>query len=62
MPLKIVGAVGTEPWPVPEHPIPHVVWSVLNSFLVDKRTGNVVLNIKEGRILGMRTEEVHSLK
>ena len=34
----------------------------LAQFLLDKKTGNIVLNIKEGQILGFRIEELFSVK
>ena len=37
--------------------IPKVVWSRLRSFLLDELTGNVTLNIKDGRILSFHIEE-----
>ena len=42
--------------------VPDEIISKLKSFLIDKRTGNLTLNIKDGRILGFRAEEVVSLK
>lgn len=42
--------------------IPLRLYSFLNHYLVDKRTGNVTLNIRDGQILGYRVEEIHSLK
>ena len=38
--------------------IPKPVWVRLRSFLLDKRSGNVTLNIKDGHILSARIEEV----
>ena len=40
-------------------PVPMIV--DLGNFLLDKRTGNVRINIKDGRILGYHTEEIVSL-
>ena len=40
-------------------PVPMLV--DLGNFLLDKRTGNVRINIKDGRILGYHTEEIVSL-
>ena len=40
-------------------PIPMIV--NLGDFLLDRRTGNVRINIKDGRILGYHTEEIVSL-
>lgn len=37
--------------------IPKVVWSRLRSFLLDELTGNMTLNIKDGRILSFHIEE-----
>lgn len=47
-----------------EQPIwmPPDLASALCSFLVDKKTGNVTLNIRDGKILGYRVEEIRSLK
>ncbi len=41
--------------------LPIAVEERIRAFLVDKRTGNVQLNIKDGRILGLRIEEIVSL-
>ena len=38
--------------------IPDEVWSVLARFMLDRKTGNVKLNIKDGRILGYHVEEI----
>ena len=38
--------------------IPKAVWVCLRSFLLDKRSGNVTLNIKDGHILSARIEHV----
>ena len=40
-------------------PIPVII--NLGNFLLDKRTGNVRINIKDGRILGYHSEEIVSL-
>ena len=40
-------------------PIPMIV--NIGDFLLDRRTGNVRINIKDGRILGYHTEEIVSL-
>ena len=42
--------------------IPLRLYSFLNRFLIDKKTGNVTLNVRDGQILGFRVEEIHSLK
>jgi hypothetical protein len=34
----------------------------LAQFLLDKKTGNIVLNVKEGQILGFKVEELFSIK
>ena len=36
--------------------------SRIENFVLDGRTGNVVLNFRDGKILGFRAEEVVSLK
>lgn len=43
-------------------PVPMRLWNFLNRYMIDKRTGNVTLNIKDGQILGYRVEEIHTLK
>ena len=40
-------------------PVPMLV--DLGNFLLDKRTGNVRINIKDGRILGYHSEKIVSL-
>lgn len=42
--------------------IPLPLYSFLNRYLLDRKTGNVTLNIRDGQILGYRVEEIHSLK
>lgn len=39
-----------------ENRFPPWVRAAIKKFLLDKSTGNVTLNIKDGRILGMSTE------
>ncbi len=39
-----------------ENRFPRWVRAAIKKFLLDKSTGNVTLNIKDGRILGMSTE------
>lgn len=40
-------------------PVPMLV--ELGNFLLDRRTGNLRINIKDGRILGYHSEEIVSL-
>lgn len=42
--------------------IPLPLYRFLNRFLLDRKTGNVTLNVRDGQILGYRVEEIHSLK
>ncbi len=35
----------------PDPRVPENIWRQLNRFMLDKRTGNVVLNIRDGEIL-----------
>lgn len=42
--------------------LPAEVYAILHRFLLDRKTGNVKLNIKEGRVLGYQVEEIVSLK
>lgn len=35
---------------------------LIENFLIDKITGNITLNIKDGRILGLRAERLYDLK
>ena len=42
--------------------VPVKVAEALRDFILDKRTGNVVLNIKDGIILGLRVEVITSFK
>ncbi len=37
--------------------IPNAIWSRVRSFLLDKRSGSVTLNVKDGHILSARVEE-----
>ena len=42
--------------------IPDEIWAVLTRFMRERKTGNIKLNIKDGRILGYHVEEIRSLK
>ena len=42
--------------------LPDSLALALAKFLLDKRSGNVTVQIKEGRILGFKTEEIVSIK
>lgn len=46
--------------PVPHPPVtlPKAVVDTIKGFQVDKRTGNVTLNIRDGKILGLHAEEI----
>ena len=51
------------------HPGPHTaaavpaeLWDTLEWFVREKKTGNVKLNFKDGRILGYHVEEIRCLK
>ncbi len=41
--------------------LPKKVTDILRNFLVDGRTGNVQLNIRDGIVLGVTVEEKHSV-
>ena len=38
--------------------IPDEVWEVFARFMLDRKTGNIKLNIKDGRVLGYHVEEI----
>ncbi len=38
--------------------IPTLIWERLETFLLDRRSGNVTLNIRDGHILSARVEDV----
>ena len=38
--------------------IPDDVWAVFARFMLDRKTGNIKLNIKDGQILGYHVEEI----
>ena len=42
--------------------IPDDIWEVFARFMIDRKTGNIRLNIKDGRILGYHVEEICKLK
>lgn len=44
-------------WP-PQVPLKFML--VLKGFMAERKTGNITLQIREGRILGWRAEELHS--
>ncbi len=42
--------------------VPREVWDLLERFMRERKTGNIKLNIKDGRILGYHVEEIRCLK
>ena len=46
----------------PETIFPLAVWEKLQEFVLDKRTGNISINVKDGKVLGVRVEELLSVK
>ena len=42
--------------------IPVVLMGRITQFVLDRRTGNIQLNIKDGEILGIHIEEIIALK
>ena len=42
--------------------LPESVIEPITNFLLDKRTGNIKLNIKDGEILGIHIEEIRVLR
>ncbi len=42
--------------------IPDEVWDAFARFMLDRKTGNIKLNIKDGRILGYHVEEICQIK
>lgn len=46
----------------PELSIPPEFWQRLNDFMLDRRSGNVQLNIREGKLRSFHVEEIVSLK
>ncbi len=42
--------------------IPGEVWDAFARFMLDRKTGNIKLNIKDGRILGYHVEEICKVK
>ena len=42
--------------------LPDEIIGPISDFLLDKRTGNITLNIKDGKILGFHIEEIHVLR
>ncbi len=42
--------------------IPDEVWDAFARFMLDRKTGNIKLNIKDGRILGYHVEEICKVK
>lgn len=42
-------------------PLPDEVVARLRQFIIDKNSGNIQLNIRQGVILGFHVNEVHSL-
>ncbi len=46
---------------VAQMPLPDELLRVIKKFMLDKRRGNITLNIRDGEILGFKTEELHSI-
>lgn len=42
--------------------VPPAICSVVKKFLLDGHTGNIILNVKDGRILGCKVEQIVSVK
>lgn len=42
--------------------IPSRALHKIRDFLLDRKTGNIKLNVKDGRVLGIHVEEIESLK
>jgi hypothetical protein len=42
--------------------IPEELLQAIKAFSVDRRTGNVQLNFQDGRLLGLRVEQIIRLK
>lgn len=43
-------------------PVPIDFAEALNTFFLDRRSGNLTFNVKDGRILGLRIENVLTAK
>jgi len=60
----MVGTINPEyfssdgPDPPPPVAIPAKVEQMLKQFLLDRKTGNVRINVKDGRVLGVHLEEI----
>ncbi len=54
-PLRMTG----EPNPVI---LPAEAWKFIRRFVLDKKTGNLTLKVKDGVVLGVRVEELVSFK
>ena len=53
---------GDAPGGVTMFPLPSEVAARLRPFFLDKKSGNISLNVQHGRILGLRVEEIFSVK
>lgn len=42
-------------------PLPVKLAAVINKFILDKDRGNIIINIKDGRILGYHSTDIVSL-
>lgn len=42
--------------------IPDEIWAVLTRFMRERKTGNIKLNIKDGRVLGYHVEEICKIR
>lgn len=43
-------------------PLPPEISQLIESFLAAKRTGQIVLDVKDGRVLGWRVQQLRSSK
>ena len=42
-------------------PLPNELALTIKEFMLDKRRGNIILHIRDGKILGFKTEEFHAV-
>ena len=60
--MSILEKVPVRPKPRPVDLIPLQLWCPVRKFLQDRRTGNVKLNIKDGRVMGVHLEQIITVK
>lgn len=41
--------------------VPEAILALIRKFIIDKTTGNIIVQVKDGRVMGAREERIHSM-